>query len=92
MSQYHLRKITEKGVESNFALGDQYTIIYRDKNKSDFIKIVEAYLKDGVEDSVFAFLQTGFGAIYNLVKKGQAYIVTNSGATFSNLTYKGKSK
>lgn len=90
MDQYHLRRITKEGVESNFILGDQYTIVHRDKNKDYFIKIVETNFKKGVDETVFAFLQSAFGNIYSLVKEGQIYIVTDSGSTFSNLTFKEK--
>ena len=89
---YHLRKIDKEGIEFNYALGEQYTVINREEHKDAFIKVVEAYFKKGVDDEVFAFLQNGFGNIYSLVKDGQAYVVTNTGSTYSNLTYKGKKK
>lgn len=92
MSQYHLRKITEKGMESNYALGDQYTVINRKKHKDEFTKIVEAHYKEGIDEAVFAFIYNGFGQVFNLFKNERVYIVTNSGATFSNLTFKEKQK
>ncbi len=90
MSQYHLRKITSEGVESNFALGDQYTVVSREENKKQFIKIVEAYFKKGVDEAIYCFVQNGFGTIYGIEKTSKAYIVTNSGSTFSNITFKKK--
>ncbi|MGR3218464.1 MAG: hypothetical protein ACUZ8H_01420 [Candidatus Anammoxibacter sp.] len=87
---YHLRKITKADVESNFAMGNQYTIVDRKKNAKEFTKIVEAYFKEGIEESIFAFIQCSFGNIYGLDKTDKVYIVTRSGATFSNLTYKKK--
>lgn len=90
MSHYHLRKITKEGVESNYALGDQYVVVNRERNKKEFIKIVEAYFKDGVKEDIYCFVQNSFGTIYGIEKTSQAYIVTSSGSTFSNLTFKGK--
>lgn len=87
---YHLRKITKEGVESNFAMGNQYTIVDRVKNANAFIEIVEAYFKDGVDEDIFCFVQSSFGNIYGLENTSKIYIVTDSGSTFSNLTFKGK--
>ena len=90
MSQYHLRKITKDEVETNFAMGNQYTIVDRVKNSKAFIAIVEAYFKEGISEDIFCFVQSSFGNIYGLENTSKVYIVTSSGSTFSNLTFKGK--
>lgn len=90
MSQYHLRIITKEDIETNIVLGNQYVIIDRKKNKNEFIKIVEAYFKDGVKEDIFCFIQCSFGHVYQINKTSKIYIVTNNGSTFSNLTYKIK--
>jgi hypothetical protein len=88
MSQYHLRKITKEEVETNHALGNQYTVIDREKNANQFTKTVEAYFKDGISEDIYCFVSSSFGQIFGLEKQGQAYIMTESGSTFSNLTHR----
>lgn len=84
---YHLRIITEEGVESNKQLGNDYTVINREKNAKAFTRVVEQAFKDGVEEEIYCFVTAmGGAAVFGLHEKSQAYIMTESGATFSNLT------
>lgn len=84
---YHLRTITEEGVESNKQLGREYSVISREKNQKAFTNVVEQAFKDGVDEEIYAFVTAMGGAmVYGLHEKSQAYIMTESGATFSNLT------
>ncbi len=84
---YSLRIITEEGVESNKHLGRDYTVINRAKNPKAFTNVVEQAFKDGIDEEIYAFVTAAGGAmVFGLHEKSQAYIMTESGSTFSNLT------
>ncbi|MCP4984858.1 MAG: hypothetical protein GY928_01975 [Colwellia sp.] len=85
---YNLRKITKDKIETNQALGENYTLVYRDKNKEDFNKLVEAYFKKGISEDVYCFVSSKLGQIFGLEEDSEAYIMTDSGSTFSNLTHR----
>lgn len=97
---YTLRRISGEGVEMNFALGNQYTVVNRfisyEAFRDDFYKF---YGKNHVADldpaaddetkNVYAFVSSDVNeCVYPLYYKQSAYIMTDSGKTFSNLTLK----
>lgn len=97
---YTLRRISSNGVEMNFALGKSYTVVHRltayEEFRQDFTVF---YKKPHVADldpnadedtkAVYAFVSTENGDnVYPLYSKQHAYIMTESGSTFSNLTLK----
>jgi len=134
---YTLRKITSDGVETNFELGKNYSLITRKNSENKFKELFEQIYNDklylsereltgnieldrgeffihvrnayennynliysknslfniisrnSVEDSenkVFAFIESD--VIYPIYKNELNFIMTDSGKTFSNLTYK----
>ena len=89
---YHLRKISEEGVEINSELGRQYSVIDREENAKAFVKTVEQYFPDGIAEDIYCFVASATGQIYGLSDQGQAYIMTENGSTFSNLTSKNPPK
>jgi hypothetical protein len=101
---YTLRRISGQGVEMNFALGQSYTVVHRftayESFKRDFEKMFErphvADLDPTADEntkSVYALVGTHGGEkVYPLYFGQQAYIMTESGSTFSNLTMKSNVK
>lgn len=97
---YTLRRISGQGVEMNFALGNSYTVVNRFLSYESFAEdFKEFYGKPHVADldpladddtkGVYAFVGSENGInVYPLYTGQQAYIMTESGATFSNLTMK----
>lgn len=103
---YTLRRISGDGVEMNHALGNQYTVIDREKNPQEFERTANLHYghfesgDDGVKTPVKADLNeyknvhafvSGRGGEYiqPLYSNQQAYIMTDSGKTFDNLSFKG---
>lgn len=90
---YTLRRISGEGVEMNFLLGQSYTVVSRDsahyRFKEDFKRFFNSEWKDDEpDDNVYAFVgNEGGTTIYPLYEGQRAYIMIESGATFSNLTY-----
>lgn len=98
---YTLRRISSKGVQMNFALGKSYTLIDRFASYEDFQNHFKKFFDRGhVADldpsanddtkRVYCFVGNEDGSDEHALWMGQqAYIMTESGATFSNLTMKG---
>lgn len=90
----------------NFALGKSYTVVHRyfayESFAEDFKRFFDRqHVADLDDDSkademtkqVYAFVGTEGGLdIYPLYLGQQAYIMTESGSTFSNLTIKDEKK
>jgi hypothetical protein len=95
---YTLRRISGQGAEMNLSLGSTYTVIHRDTAydlfRSDFERFFgKPYVSDIDHDDdimrVYAFVASDGGKeIYPLYTGQQAYVMTESGATISNLTMK----
>jgi len=96
---YTLRKIQDN-VQSNTSLGESYNLVERDSNYDEFQKAYKAFFdKDHVADldtesckyskDTYAFvIFKGGSEIIPLYKNQSNYIMTESGATFANITYK----
>lgn len=81
---FALRKITNDGLEMNFSLGDSYTLVTKDRSPKEF----EDKMKDHPNyDEAYAFIYWKDGVL-PLYRGQQNYIVSENGATYSNLTYK----
>lgn len=99
---YTLRRISGQGVEMNFELGKTYTVVHRFLSYEDFKRDFEhIFSKPHVADDdptadedtkkVYAFVgNEGGSTIYPLYSNQHAYIMTENGATFSNLTFNRK--
>lgn len=97
---YTLRTFNETGIETNRAIGDNYQVISRDVNYEKFREAYELFWnKPHVADldtesdkhtrQTFCFLAIKQGAeLIPLYKDESYYMMTESGKTFSNLTYK----
>lgn len=98
---FTLRRITDggKGLELNQSLGTEYTIVYRHQNYEEFIKCFKVYYeKDHVADNdetadadtktTYAFISHHGGTLQPLWTTQKAFIMTENGKTFDNLSYK----
>ena len=96
---YTLRKVIDN-IQSNQSLGSQYQVIDIETNYEEFCKAYkllfrENHVADLEETSsnfsknCYAIILTKEGSeLIPLYKKQYNYIMTESGKTFSNLTYK----
>ena len=93
-----LRRFSGEGIEMNQVIGDGYTYICREVNPEKFRETFKNYFKkDHVADNdpesdketknCYAFVCEG-SLIQALYKNQKAYMMTESGKTFANLTYK----
>jgi len=98
---YTLRKIDPKDVETNFGLGEVYTFISREQTGSgaDFNKALSSHLGKEIGttltdeeikagNEIFGFVFTEFGKMLPMQQKCKYYIMTDSGKTFCNLSFK----
>lgn len=96
---YTLRKISGQGVQMNFYLGKSYTVIDRFVNYEDFKNCFKTwYGREHVADldptadndtkTTYAFISDYEGNMHALWMGQSNYIMTESGQTFSNLTFK----
>lgn len=88
---YTLRKIYKDGVETNIFLGRSYNVIKSLDSPEEFKKAYETcYNCKSCEDTeTYAFITNENGeVIYPLFKNQLNFVMTESGKTFSNLTYK----
>jgi hypothetical protein len=93
-----LRRIIEGGTELNQVMGDGYILVSRDNNYARFRELFREYFKtehvtddepNSTKDSknCYAFVREG-SFTQALYKNQKAFMMTESGQTFANLTYK----
>lgn len=83
-----LRTITGDGHEINQCLGESYNIVLKEQHPDDF---KEGQLKEWAEtfpEIYGAIFYAGGSEIRPLYKKQWNYIMTESGKTFANISYK----
>lgn len=81
---FALRKILSNGGEINFDLGDYYSLITKERSPEE----LKIKMKDHPNyDEAYAFIYWKDGVL-PLYRGQQNYIVSENGATYSNLTYK----
>lgn len=97
---FTLRKITSDNIETNTYLGAIFQVIRREENYEEFARTYESIFEkrhvadldnsaDNYSKDTYAFIITEFGKdVHPLYKKQFNYIVSESGKTFNNLTYK----
>jgi len=95
-----LRKVLNDNTQTNIVLGDQYQLIERDTNYDEFSKAFEVDFgkfhvadldpeSDNFTKNCYAFLVINEGSKFIPLYKGQFnYIMTDSGKTFANLSYR----
>lgn len=86
-----LRKITGTGIQLNIPMGDEgYTFIDRKRNEKEFDGMKDEaakQAKDKTEDCIYAFIVCcGGSKILALSNKQSAYIMTETGKTFANVS------
>lgn len=85
---FALRKITHKGIEINFNLGDSYSLITKDFAPEEYMRLMNT-MNDVYDDKpVYGFVTGVDGTPIPLCKNQKNYIVSENGATYSNLTFK----
>lgn len=95
---YTLRTVTASNNQINQSIGGCYSVINRDFNYTEFKDYFrDMFLKEHVADlddsadeyskNVYAFV-IWFGEVTPLYKDSYYYIMTETGKTFSNLSYK----
>ncbi len=95
---FTLRRMTVTGVEMNRAVGDEYTLLDRERNYNEFADFFKHHFKkEHVADmddkadcdtkECYAFVING-SFVQPLYKVQKAYIMTSDGKTFSNLSFK----
>jgi len=83
-----LRRITSEGFESNQCLGEVYDLISSIGNESKF-KETQDLMKFTEIQEIFSFIVFKNGSeILPLYKKSSYYIMTETGKTFANLTFR----
>lgn len=95
---YALRTFTENSEVNNW-LGDQYEIIRREESYEAFAEQYRKYFDkshvadndpaaDDISRRVYAFILNEHEQAMPVYKEQKNYIVTESGKTYSNITYK----
>lgn len=90
---FTLRKITKSGVEMNIALGNEYTIITKERNPKEFKEYLNAHYyqdKTEPEDILYGIISDENGKVYELYKPQKSYIMCGNGKTFDNVSYSEK--
>jgi hypothetical protein len=94
---YTLRTIINGNYQINTNLNNQYSLVSREENYEEFRKVFfKVFNEECTADSENTFAKECYGfvlaeggeKIHPLYKKQFNYIMTESGKTFSNLTYK----
>jgi hypothetical protein len=94
-----LRRISSEGIQMNQTIGESYTYIGRFENAEEFRRCFKKYFeRDHVADlddtsdddtkQVYCFISNG-SLHQPLYMRQQNYIMTDSGKTFSNLSWRG---
>ncbi|MCK5605332.1 hypothetical protein KAR91_25795 [Candidatus Pacearchaeota archaeon] len=82
-----LRRITSQNVESNTVLGEYYVLIDAERNQDDFSKSIDFMKCD--KNDVYGFISHNSGnKLIPLYKKSAYFVMTESGKTFANVSFK----
>lgn len=95
---FTLRRYSKFGVQMNQEIGDNYSFIERECNYNEFCINFERFFKKGhVADldptadqdtkDVYAFIGNG-SVLHPLYKNEHNYIMSSSGKTFDNVSFK----
>jgi len=96
---YTLRTmVANNTIQNNRYLGDEYQVVLSDDNYEEFARHYERYFgkkhvkegnEDGFNNDTYGFITASDGSQWIPMYKSQRnYIMTASGQTFSNLTWK----
>lgn len=86
---YTLRTVFKDGTEGNTSLGNHYNFISKLNAPQNYSETSENVFKGQEPEKCYAFIVTEGGKEILPLYKGHYYfIMTDSGKTFSNLTFK----
>lgn len=80
-----LRKITADGVEMNIAIGNNYTLVNPERCSEEFERTLKMQDKS-IRDKIYAFIFDESGKAKPLYKAQKAFIMTENGKTFDNVS------
>lgn len=86
-----LRRITSEGNRMNLCLGNHYYDILKESNKKEFDRVCELMKWKNDDPDLYGFVSydTSSGNVnHPLYKKSNYFIMTESGKTFDNLTFR----
>lgn len=84
---YTLRRISSEGVEMNFSLGEQYVVVHQQTSPKEFQRDFEQFKNTYPDGEIYCFVWSEGGKEqYPLFVNQKAFIMTETGRTFSNLT------
>jgi len=84
-----LRQITKHGLESNLCLGERYQIAHKEHNTDEFERELGVTVTHPDQDDIHAIISYSNGSdSHPLYKNFYYYIMTESGRTFANVSYK----
>lgn len=81
-----LRQINSEKSQYNTNLGPTYHLVHKDTNPKDFALLGDIHL-DGKVENVYAFIIPGIGHAIPLRTGEKAYIMSEDGRTFDNVSY-----
>ena len=82
-----LRRISGRGVQMNLNLGSSYTYVGKLENPEEFERTLKEVFDNLNEEIIYAFVSDEDGRHIHPLYKGQkAYIMTESGKTFDNVS------
>ena len=80
-----LRKISGDGIQMNFSLGKHYVLTTRD-NAEEFKKLSLAFWDKEDPEETYGYISDQEGNLHALFNGQFNYIMTQSGATFANVS------
>lgn len=86
---YTLRQINKKGVQANTNLGDHYHVVHRgqeDFERSNYVQKNKELLEKCFAIVIYA--KGDYQEVWPLYEDFSYYIMTDTGKTFDNLTFK----
>jgi hypothetical protein len=86
-----LRRITSENKQVNDCLGDRYHLVLKETNKDDYVDALTEVKWKGDDDELYGFViySSGNEMIHSpLYKESIYFIMTESGKTFANITFK----
>ena len=87
-----LRQFTKtKCTQKNICIGSEYSVVFKETDKEEFIRTHKILMgeNEDINSEIFSFIVYNCGSeIYPLYKGHYYWMMTDSGKTFTNLTYK----
>jgi hypothetical protein len=84
-----LRRITSNGSEINTPLKESYNLITEERNPEEYKTTLKVWIDLESDPDIYGFIVHNNGTdIIPLYKKSTYFVMTGSGQTFANITYK----